>query len=72
VRRVRLTGEAEFTPPAEFERWHEEALDGTRTWVLRGAADAWTTLDLPPGAVVEGLSLEDAFIACVGARVTAL
>jgi ABC-2 type transport system ATP-binding protein len=72
VRRVRLAEGTEFTPPPKFERWHEEALDGTRTWVLRAEEESWSGLILPPGASVEPLSLEDAFIACVGTRVAAL
>jgi len=72
VRRVRLAGEAEFTPPTGFELWREEALDGARQWVLRATEDEWAALTLPPEAVVEELSLEDAFIACVGSRLTAL
>ena len=72
VRRVRVAGGAAFTPPAEFERWHEEPLDGVQLWVLRAPEEAWSALVLPDGAVVEPLSLEDAFIACVGARVAAL
>ncbi|MEI9898247.1 MAG: hypothetical protein WDN28_31420 [Chthoniobacter sp.] len=38
----------------------------------RAAEEHWQALALPPGASVEALSLEDAFIACVGSRVVAL
>ncbi|MEP6673129.1 MAG: ABC transporter ATP-binding protein [Chthoniobacter sp.] len=72
VRRVRVADGAEFTPPPEFECWQDEALDGTRLWVLRAAEEHWRELALPPGASVEALSLEDAFLACVGSRVIAL
>jgi ABC-2 type transport system ATP-binding protein len=72
VRRVRVSGGVEFAPPAEFERWHEEPLDGTHLWVLRAPEEAWNALALPEGVSVEQLSLEDAFIACVGARVAVL
>ena len=72
VRRVRVTGDAAFTPPPEFECWLDEALDGTHLWVLRAPEESWNTLVLPPAATVEAISLEDAFIACVGSRVVAL
>lgn len=72
VRRVRVNSGAEFTPPPGFECWQDEALDGERLWVLRGEEETWNTLVLPPGATIETLSLEDAFIACVGSRVVAL
>jgi len=72
VRRVRVTSGVEFTPPPGFECWQDEALDGTRLWVLRAPEELWDTLVLPPEAAVERLSLEDAFIACVGSRVVAL
>ena len=71
VRRVRVAGETEFTPPPEFERWHEETDLYARGWVLRAPEEAWNSLAAPAGSV-EPLSLEDAFIACVGARVAAL
>ncbi len=72
VRRVRVDGGVEFIPPPEFECWQDEALDGTRWWVLRAPEESWGALALPPGATVETISLEDAFIACVGSRVVAL
>jgi ABC-2 type transport system ATP-binding protein len=72
VRRVRVTGGAEFNPPPEFERWLEAPLDGARLSVLRAPEEAWDALILPEGARVEALSLEDAFIACVGARAVRL
>jgi ABC-2 type transport system ATP-binding protein len=72
VRRVRVTGDAEFNPPPEFERWLEAPLDGARLSVLRAPEEAWNALVLPEGARVESLSLEDAFIACVGAKAVRL
>jgi ABC-2 type transport system ATP-binding protein len=72
VRRVRLPLGVEFAPPAEFETWREETLPAERVWVLRAPASAWDAFLPPDGAAVEFLSLEDAFIACVGTRVVAL
>ena len=72
VRRLRVAARADFVPPPEFERWHEETLDDIRTWVLRAPQEQWTALMLPADARVEFLSLEDAFIACVGTRVGTL
>jgi len=72
VRRVRVADGAVFNPPPDFECWQDEALDGLRLWVLRAPEESWGALALPPGATVEAISLEDAFIACVGSRVVAL
>jgi ABC-2 type transport system ATP-binding protein len=72
VRRVRVVDGTAFTPPPEFECWQDEALDGSRWWVLRAPEESWDMLALPPGATIETLTLEDAFIACVGSRVVAL
>jgi hypothetical protein len=33
---------------------------------------AWDTLELPSGATIEQMSLEDRFIACVGSKVVRL
>ncbi len=68
VRRVRLPTGAELVPPGDFELWRDEELDGCRALTLSGDAGRWTTLDLPPAARVEALSLEEIFIACVGSR----
>jgi len=72
VRRVRVPLGVEFVPPPDFELWRDEPQDGVRTLALRAAPTAWDGLALPPGAVVEELSLEDAFIACVGSTVVRL
>jgi ABC-2 type transport system ATP-binding protein len=72
VRRVRVEGAVDFVPPEEFERWYEEPGEGSRRWVLQAPEEKWSGLILPEGVTVEPLSLEDAFIACVGSRVAAL
>ncbi len=72
VRRVRVPSGLDFAWPADFETWREESLDGQRTFVLRAPASAWRDFAPPPGLAIEPLSLEDAFIACVGTRVVAL
>jgi ABC-2 type transport system ATP-binding protein len=69
VRCVRIGADVEFVVPPGFELWRDVQLDGTRTLALRAEPAAWETLALPPGATVEGMSLEDVFIACVGSTV---
>jgi ABC-2 type transport system ATP-binding protein len=68
VRRMRLPAGAEFAPPADFELWRDEDLDGSRALTFCADARRWAALDLPPEARVEALSLEEIFIACVGSR----
>jgi ABC-2 type transport system ATP-binding protein len=72
VRRVRVPAGIEFAPPPGFETWRDEALAEERVVVLRAPVEAWRDFAAPPGCTVEGLSLEDAFISCVGTRVVAL
>ena len=72
VRRLRLPAGAEFVPPPGFEIWRDEPLDGIRTLALRAEPAAWETFELPPGATIEEMSLEDRFIACVGSKVVCL
>jgi len=72
VRRLRISSGVEFVLPAEIEIWRDETLAETRELVLRAAPEAWPLLALPEGAVLEKVSLEEAFIACVGSRVVAL
>ncbi len=62
VRRLRLDASAAWSPPPGAEIWRDETLDTTRTVTLRAPAAHW--LDSP---TAERLSLEDIFIACVGA-----
>ena len=69
VRRVRMAADAEFVLPLGFEIWRDESLDGVRTIALRAEPAAWDAFALPPGATIEAMSLEDRFIACVGATV---
>lgn len=70
VRRVRVPAGLDFTPT--FETWREESSGSERVWILRAPVAAWNEFVPPPGSAVEFLSLEDAFIACVGTRVVAL
>ncbi|HEV7869473.1 MAG TPA: ABC transporter ATP-binding protein [Chthoniobacteraceae bacterium] len=69
VRRVRVPTGVDFAWPAEFELWREEPLENERNLILRAPSAAWEALTLPPGASAEAVSLEDAFIGCVGARI---
>jgi hypothetical protein len=68
VRRVRLAEAGDGTPPPGFALWRDETVDGGRTLVLRAAAAAWETAAWP-GAEISRMTLEDIFIACVGASV---
>ncbi len=77
VRRVKfgpaLPGtETGWETPAEFAVWREEWMGPQRTLVLRATREAWACLVLPAGAIVEGLSLEEIFIACAGSRLVQL
>jgi len=72
VRRVRIAPGVEFTPGAGFDTWREESSEIERVFVLRAPMAAWSEFIPPAGSSVESLSLEDAFIACVGTRVVAL
>lgn len=72
VRRVRLPASAEFVAPSGFEPWRDETVEGSRSVVLRGSAEQWESFALPAESSLETLSLEEAFIACVGTRVVAL
>jgi ABC-2 type transport system ATP-binding protein len=72
VRRVHVPAGIEFAPPPGFETWRDETLAEERVIVLRAPVEAWRDFAAPPGCAVEGLSLEDAFISCVGTRVVAL
>lgn len=69
VRRVRIPAGAAFALPPDFELWRDEEIDGVRTLALRAKPSAWDALVLPPGAIIEKMSLEDIFIACVGSTV---
>ena len=71
VRRVRLAEAGDGTPPPGFELWRDETIAGTRTLVLRATAATWAAAAWP-GAELERMTLEDIFIACVGASVARL
>ncbi|MEA3211538.1 MAG: type transport system ATP-binding protein [Chthoniobacter sp.] len=67
VRRVRWSApETEWITPPGFEVWREESLDGVRTLILKAEPAAWDAAGWP-GAEVSRMTLEDTFIACVGA-----
>ena len=68
VRRVRLAEAGDAPPPPGFELWRDETIAGVRTLVLRASAEAWAAA-VWPGAEIGGMTLEDIFIACVGASV---
>lgn len=72
VRRLRFPAAVEYTPAPGFEVWRDEIADGQRIVVLRGSEGPWRQFIPPPDATVDVLSLEEAFIACVGTRVVAL
>lgn len=77
VRRVKFGpvwpgAESGWEAPAEFAVWREEWMGPQRTLVLRAPREAWAGLILPAGATVDGLSLEEIFIACAGSRLVQL
>ena len=72
VRRVRLPTGVEFALPPGFTLWRDEELGGERKLAMHAEPAAWDTLELPSGATIEQMSLEDRFIACVGSKVVRL
>ncbi|MES2573290.1 MAG: ABC transporter ATP-binding protein [Verrucomicrobiota bacterium] len=72
VRRLLLPSSVMPELPAQFEIWRDEVIAERRTLTLRAEPEAWAALPLPEGSTVEGLALEDIFIACVGSRVVAI
>lgn len=68
VRQLVLNGGTRVELPECFELWHERTLHGITLQTLRADPQAWDYLQLPEGAEVQRLSLEDIFIACVGSR----
>jgi ABC-2 type transport system ATP-binding protein len=68
ARRVQMAAGSPFTVNGDFEIWRDDESDGVRSLALKGAPSAWTALELPPGAEIIPMSLEDIFIAYVGSR----
>lgn len=77
VRRVTLTDQAVGLPP-HFELWSERAVDNRLLRIYRSSENAWSELESNTGIEdatlagntlsIERLSLEEIFIACVGAK----
>jgi ABC-2 type transport system ATP-binding protein len=61
-----------MTLPSGFVRLTEREAAGARELVAQAAPERWDALELPPGARLEPLGLEDAFLALATARVTEL
>jgi ABC-2 type transport system ATP-binding protein len=69
VRRVRYQSIPDSTAIADsFELWSERKNDNELLRTYRASPLAWQELQLPGDAVIERLSLEDIFLACVGSR----
>ena len=68
VRRVVIKGESNTGLPDSFELWSERKIDDDTHWILRAPREVWDVAEWPEGTMVQRLSLEDAFIACVAAR----
>ena len=66
VRRLRMP--AGMSVHGSFELWRDDEYDGVRTLTLRGEPSAWSGLELPEGAEISPMGLEDIFISCVGSR----
>ena len=72
VRRLVLKPDVAVDLTASFELWNERTMHDDTWQVLRAEPQAWAELQLPEGAEVQRLSLEEIFIACVGSRGVAL
>jgi ABC-2 type transport system ATP-binding protein len=57
-----------FDLPEPFELWNERMIDSSTARTYRANGEAWSQLDASNFARVESLSLEEIFIACVGAK----
>jgi ABC-2 type transport system ATP-binding protein len=72
VQRIRFprltTDSSAIQMPAEFQLWSQRDSDGVCQATYRAPDEAWTQLALPDTYVVESLSLEDIFLACIRAR----
>jgi len=68
VRRVQMPVGTAFAASGYFETWRDDEYDGVRSLALKGEPSAWTALELPEGAEITPMSLEDIFIGCVGSR----
>ena len=72
VRRIVMPGEVEVELPEGLEVWNEKMLDGRTLCTVRAKPDLWEEMELPEGAEIQSLSLEEIFIACVASRRTVL
>lgn len=54
--------------PESFELWNERSIESCTTRTYRATGEAWSQLDPSPFARINSLSLEEIFIACVGAK----
>lgn len=54
--------------PESFELWNERSIESCATRTYRATGEAWSQLDRSPFARIDSLSLEEIFIACVGAK----
>lgn len=72
VQRVRFprftSDQSAIRVPDVFQLWSQRESDGVRLATYRAPAEAWKQLVLPDSCVVESLSLEDIFLACIRAR----
>jgi ABC-2 type transport system ATP-binding protein len=71
VRRVRLADVSAAPLPPGFTLWRDESVEGARIVVLKATAADWAAVAWP-GAEISRMTLEDIFIACVGASVAQL
>ena len=67
VRRVSYLDQPIDLPEA-FELWNERSIESCMTRTYRATSEAWSQLDPSPFTRIESLSLEEIFIACVGAK----
>ena len=67
VRRITFLEQPTELPDC-FKLWNERTLESKTSRVYRTTADQWSQLELSNIERVESLSLEEIFIACVGAK----
>ena len=67
VKRVTNFGQPTELPDT-FELWNERVVESKVFRIYRATADQWSQLTLSEDDLVESLSLEEIFIACVGSK----
>ncbi len=72
VRRIWWPDGEPFEMPDGFELWREEVAEGGLIYTMKAEPQCWNDHSWPEASIPVFLSLEDIFIACVGARRVAI